>query len=1166
MSAGRTASYVVCLVTLLAGLQAEAQQVSGSISGSVRDSQQAAIVSAKVVLINRAQGDTREMLTNAEGRFVFTPVQPAVYDLVIEAPGFKKYEQREIKVFANDRIALPDVILDVGAVTETVTVEGSVVTLQTQSAERAGIVTGRQVVDIAVQSRNFLDIVRTVPGVVYTGGLGGIQANGNRGNQNNLTLDGVNNVDTGSNGGTHTQVNLDAIGEFKIITNSQPAEFGRSSGAAINIVTKSGTKDFHGTAYWFYRHESLNANEWRNNMEGRQRPLRRQNWFGYNIGGPVLLPGNFNRNRDKLFFFFAQEFQRQLVPNDLRSVTVPTELERRGDFSQSREGDGSSVRIFDPLNNKSPFPGNVIPQSRLHPDGVKILNFYPLPNRLGVAPNFNYQSQVSHHLPVRQEIARGDYNITDNWRVFARLVNDTREENRPYGQWNADYNIPFGAMNFGTPGWSFITNVTTIVNPTLTNEFIFGTSYNRLNIDPVDDAFDRSKLNLSYKMPFPDADPLGLVQNWRFGGVPNAPFTGFNGTPFRNFNRIWEFTDNVGKIWGSHAFKGGLYIHYSQKDQTAFTSVNGNIWFDRDQQNPGDTGWAFANALLGNYQRVQQSNVVLNGKYRNYNVEWYVQDTWKATRKLTLDLGIRFYWIQPQHDSADQTASFQPSLYDPSAKAILVQRFLNADGAIVGRNPVTGELLPAALIGSIVPVGNGFIDGIYANGMAREGQPGVPQGLIRDRGIHYAPRLGIAYQFAEKFVLRAGGGVFYDRFQGNPVFDMLPNPPSTKSPTFYYGNLSDLATAQGVFFPQNVRGFDVNGHVPTTYNWNVSIQRELPSGVLLDVGYVGSIGRHLLAIVDPNMAPLGSAFLPSTQDPTNPNPKFDGTTNLPVNFYRPYVGFGDTRITTFGASSNYHSLQVGVTRRLNRGFTFGLAYTWSKALGVASGDGDVLHPTNSRVADYGPLFFDRTHNLVVNYVWDLPRLARGNNFLDNPLGRLVFNGWVLSGITQMITGQPDNITMSIRNVGDEERNRRWTGSENIAPRVMVTGDPNSGPKDQYAYINTSVFRMPAPGTSQGFDSAPRLIRRPGDYVWDISVFKNIPIAGESRYLQLRLEMFNAFNQVRFSDFERTATFDLNGNLTNLPAAVGGGGGRFGFGAVTATRDPRVIQLAAKFYF
>ncbi|MBC7926163.1 MAG: carboxypeptidase regulatory-like domain-containing protein [Bryobacteraceae bacterium] len=1139
-----------------------AQQTSGSIAGTVKDAQNAFVPAAKVVLTSKEQGFTREYSTGDNGNFLFNPLPPGNYQITIEAPGFKKLERETVKVFANDRIVLPDLIMQVGAVNETVLVEATAVQLQTQGADRSGVITGKQVVDLAVGSRNLLDTVRIIPGIVYTGGLGGIQANGNRGNQNNLTLDGVNNVDTGSNGGTHTNINLDAVAEFRVITNGQPAEFGRSSGAQINLVTKSGSRDFHGTAYWFHRHEGLNANNWRNNADGRQRNLERVNWLGYNVGGPILIPGTrLNKDRNKLFFFFAQEFQRQLVPNDLRNVTVPTALERRGDFSQTRDASGNAVTIRDPLSN-SPFPGNIIPENRWSTDGAKILNFYPLPNAAGRDAAYNYQTQVSENFPIRQEVIRGDYNITDNWRTFVRFVKDTRQQNKPYGQWNADYNIPYSQMNFGTPAWSFITNTATVINPTLTNEFIFGISYNKLNIDPVDDTFSRAKLGLGYRMPFPEADKLGLIQNWRFddGSIGNPPFTGFAGTPFLNYNRIFEWTDNMTKVLGSHTLKGGIYLHKSQKDQTAFTSVNGNVWFNRDSANPGDTNFAFSNALLGNYQRVQQSNVVLNGQYRNWNIEWYGQDSWRVTRNLTIDVGLRFYWIQPQYDAAQQTSSFNPALFDPAARAVLVQRTASGQGL----NPVTGQTTPAALIGSIVPTGRGFVNGIYANGMGLESDPNYPQGLIRNRGIHYAPRLGIAYQFMPKTVLRTGGGVFYDRFQGNPVFDMLPNPPSTISPTFYYGNLNELGSAQGTFFPQNVRGFDINGNVPTTFNWNVSIQRELPSSFLLDVAYVASRGLHNLAITDPNRVAFGSAFLPQNQNPSNPGAPRDGNNVLPINLYRPFQGYGETRITCFCASSNYNSLQVGLTRRLSGGLTFGMAYTWSKALGVASGDGDTLHPTNFRSANYSYLGFDRPHVLVFNYVYDLPRLSRLGGALANPVVRAVFDSWTVSGITTLSSGEPEGVGLDIDGLGGSDRNRYFTGSENVAPRVALSGNPSNGPKDVYQWIDTSVFRLPQVG-SQGLESAQRIIRRPWINNWDINVFKDIPL-GEERRVQLRVEMYNAPNHTQFSDFNRTARMNLNGQITNLPSAVGGGGGRYGFGAVTAARSPRVIQLAAKFYF
>jgi hypothetical protein len=1153
---------VFCALLLLCA-PAWSQQISGSISGTVKDAQQAAIPGAKVILTNQGQGTTREMTTGADGSFFFTPLQPANYSIAVEAPGFKKYEQQDIRLFASDRIGLGDIVLTIGALAETVVVEAAVAQVQTQSAERAGVLTGRQVLDLAMTGRNFLDLARTIPGVVYTGGLGGIQANGNRGNQNNLLLDGVTNVDTGSNGGTLATTNIDMIAEFKVITNSQPAEFGRSSGAQIAVVTKSGSQEFHGTGYWFHRHEGLNANTWRNNIENRARQFYRYNFAGFNLGGPAYIPGKFNAEKNKLFFFIGMEWQEQLVPQGLRNVTVPTALERQGNFSQSREGGGSAVVVRDPLNNKQPFPGNIIPANRLNADGVKILNFYPQPNALGIDPGFNYQSQFSDTYPRREKIFRGDYQISEKWRAYARYITTYSQTNKNYGQWNADYNIPFAPMNFGDPGWSVIANVTTIINPTLTNEFIFGSSRNDLNIDPVDDTFNRSKLGLSYKMPFPDADKLGLIQNWRWGGVPNGPTSNFNGTPFRNFNHTWDITNNTAKVMGSHTFKAGIYIHRSQKDQTAFTPVNGTIWFDRDASNPMDTNWAWANALTGTFQRLEQSNHVLNGQYRNWNIEWFGQDNWRVNSKLTLDYGMRFYWIQPQYDAALQTSSFNPSLYSTAAAGVLRQPALNAAGQRVSVNPLTGEVGPAALIGSLVPTSQGYINGLYANGMGRAGQDGYPRGLIDGRGLHFAPRLGIAYSFAPKTVFRAGAGVFYDRMQGNPVFDMLPNPPSTNRPQFWYGNLASIPPGSaGVYFPSSVAGFDKGGHIPTTYNWNATIQRELPGGILVDLGYVGSVGNHLLNRINKNAIPLGAAWLPQNQDPMNANPQFDGSTTRPVNFYRPYMGYNDINIIGFGALSNYHSMQFSANRRFGRDLTFGVAYTWSKTMGTTTDDYTTNHPFDMRKADYGLLPFDRTHNLVFNYVYNLPKFVKGESAAHKVAGVFV-NGWQVSGITTMQSGQPDGIGFSIDGVGN--LNERYTGSPNVGPRILYKSAPTRL-KQEYAWIDHSALALPAFKTSQGFDAAIRPIRRPGDHNWDVSVFKNLPLGAESRFIQLRLEMFNAPNMARFSDFNRSAVFNRDGKIINLPNALGGNGGRFGFGALTATRDPRIVQLAAKFYF
>jgi hypothetical protein len=1132
------------------------------ITGTVKDAQQAAVVGAKVTIVNVQQGSSREVKTSGDGTFVFANSQPGAYNLTVEAPGFKKVEQKDVRLFASDRLSLGDILLTVGALTETVTVEADAAQIQATSAERSGVLTNKQVVDLALTSRNLFDLAKTIPGIVYTGGVGGIAANGNRNNTNNFTLDGVTNIDTGSNGGVLASTNMDMISDMKIITNSQPAEFGRSSGAQIQVVTKSGSKDFHGTGYAFHRHEGLNANTWRNNIDKRARPFYRYNFAGFNVGGPAYIPGKFNKDKEKFFFFLGVEWQNQLIPGNLQNVTVPTALERKGDFSQSKDAGGAALTIRDPNNNKNPFPGNIVPTDRLNADGVKILNFYPLPNSPGVNNSFNHSTQASNKYPRREDIFRGDWNVNDKWKVYARYIRNKDETSMAYGQWNASYNIPFGPMSFGAPGWSFVSNVTTIINPTLTNEFVLGSSKNVLHIYPLDNAFDRAKLGLSYKMPYPNADTLGLVQNWQWD-VPSSPSLNFTGTPFANFNHTIDITDNMAKVYNSHTFKGGVYIHRSAKDQTSTNSVNGYINFNRDANNPGDTNWAWSNALLGNYNYVQQSNKVLNGQYRSINLEWYLQDNWKVTNKLTLEYGIRFYYIQPQYDDALQTSSWNKSLYDPAAKGVLRIAGLNSAGARISINPLTGETGPAALIGSLVNTGKGFVDGVFANGMARAGQNGYPKGLLDSRGLQYAPRIGLAYRMSNKTVLRAGGGIFYDRLQGNPVFDMLVNPPSIATPRFYYGNLNSIpAASAGIFFPGGVNGFDKGGEIPTTYNWNFTIQRELPWNILGDIAYVGSSSNHLLYRLNQNAIPLGSAWLPQNQDPLNANPKFDGSTSNAANFYRPYQGFTNTTAYGFGANSNYHALQMSANRRLGSDLTFGVAYTWSKAMGTTNDDYTGNVPFNMRAADYAVLNNDRTHVMVINYVYNTPKVIKGTSGLAKA-GKYITNDWQISGITTLQTGAPGSIGFSIDGLGN--LNERFTGSPDVGPRVVYTGRPNY-PKDLNQWIDGSVLALPTLKGSQGFDSARYPIRQPTWVNFDVSVFKNIPIH-ESIRMQLRLEMFNAPNHPQFSAFNTGAAFNqATGKLSNLPTALGGPGGRFGFGAITGTNDPRRIQLAAKLYF
>jgi hypothetical protein len=1162
------------IVSLIAcNLPAMAQITSGAVGGVVQDPTGAVVPNARVTLVNDDQGagSTREVATGGEGTFLFSPVLPGNYTLSVETAGFKKYTQSGLKLNVNDRISLPAIVLEVGATGESITVEAQAIQLETANAERAGVVTGRQMVDIAINGRNFTTLLKTIPGVSADQAGGTATINGQRGDQNNFTVDGQTVTDIGVNQQFAYRINVDAIQEFKVSTNSQGAEFGRTSGAQIQVVTKGGTQQVHGTGWWFKRGEFMNANDFINNFNGRQRQTYRFMTAGMNVGGPITIPGRFNQNRDKLFGFMSLEWNRSRTPNALRQITVPTAAERAGDFSNTRDAAGVLQIIRDPLTRSvanptgTPFENNRVPVARFNEHGPSVLNWLPLPNTFG-QPLYNYQSQAANEDPSYDQVYRVDYNISDKWRLFGRHLNSKQTQVRPYGRADSGNNLGLTRFEAPTYGWSLVANLATIISPTIANEFQFGYTVNGIpgSAPPPDSPFYRTNAKINIPLLYPQADPIGLVPNFNFGGTPTVSgtaMTSFAGLPYANRNPVWNWTDNITKAAGVHTFKAGIFVEYAVKTENAFRPYNSTINFGRDPLNPGDSNWAFSNALLGNYNTYQQINANPLPSFPYNNVEFYGQDTWKVTSKLTLNYGLRVSFIRPFYDKDDLMANFEYSKFD-AARAVQFYQPFGTGASRQARNPVNGELLPSVFIGKIVP-GSGDLN----NGMVVSGQNGTPRGLIDNRGAHFGPRVGIAYQINSKTVFRTGGGVFYERiatFGVGITSNYTTNPPTLRLAELNYGNLSTIQTTAGAPNPVTITRLSSDGHVPTVYNFNAGIQRELPNNLFLDVSYVGSQSRHLWLAQPFNNVGFGSAWLPQNQDPTA-TPRFDGTTTLPnPNLYRPYPGYTNGNDYTWGASSNYNSLQMALNRR--RGpLQFGVAYTWSKALGVIAG-----HITDARGASYGPLGLDRTHSLSFNYIYDVPSLARPSSFLDNPVGKAVFNGWQLSGLTSISSGAPVNVNYNVTGVSAQALNRQITGSEEQGPRVVFTCNPNlsRGERSIDRWIDSSCFAPAAKGSTQ-MDSGLNRLRGPGVHQWDMNVFKNIPF-GERVRAQLRLEAYNVFNTPQWGSFNSTLTFNSNaaGQVINLPTQLGGTGGRLGFGALNSIRanSQRILQIAAKLYF
>jgi Carboxypeptidase regulatory-like domain/TonB-dependent Receptor Plug Domain len=1158
---------IICLFAFSSSLFA--QNTSGSITGAVQDASGAVIPGAQVKLVNQDQGvTTQQTITNEAGLYVFSALPASNYTVTVELPGFKTYTKKDIKLFVNDKMGLPPIVLEVGAQGESVTVEAQSVALETVSAERSGVVTGRQILDIALNGRDFTRLLKTVPGAPADAVSGSTTFNGQRANQNNFTVDGQTVTDSGVNQQFAYRISMDAIAEFKVSTTSQTAEFGRNSGAQVQVASKSGGADFHGGGYWFKRHEGWNANSFTNNRSGTPRQIYRFMTAGYDVGGPI--------KKDKLFFFVSNEWGRSKTPPAPRRITVPTALERTGDFSKTVDGAGIPVVIKDPLTGQ-PFQGNIIPPNRITPLGAQVLKWLPLPNVTGQL-TYNYESQVASELPSFDQLYRVDYNINSKNRAYVRVIDSKQTQNNPYGRADSANNLALNALSAPTYGWSVSVNLATILSPTLTNELQVGKAKNGIPGDapPANSIYYRKNAGITIPLLYPNADPSGLVPNFGFGGVPVPPgtstqVTSFAGLPYYNANPITNVTDNISKVLGTHTLKFGGFVEYAIKHESAFRPYNGTILFDRDSANPGDTNWAFSNALLGNYQQYQQWSKLLIEDAPYWNYEFFAQDSWKASRKLTLNYGMRMNFVPALYEKNNLFTNFDDSAYDPNKKVVLYQP-TTVGGVRLAKNPITGATGPAVLIGAIVP---GIGD--PANGIVHAGKNGTPRGLIDNRGVQWGPRLGVAYQMNNKSVFRAGGGVFFERIATSAVgytSNFLTNPPDVQLSQIYYGNLADIGSSAGALFPVQITQLAKDGHVPTTYNFNMGIQQELPGKVLLDVSYVGTQSRHLIEFAPFNALAFGSAWLPQNQDPTKPT-NLDGSNALPPNLYRPYLGYAGGRVSSgqsaqakydFGGSANYNALQVSVNRRAGRGLQFGGNYTWSRALGTTD-----AHLTNTRAVNYGLLALDRSHGLTFNYVYDIPSLAKMASFLDNPVGRQIFGGWELSGLSSFSVGAPQTASYSLTTASGAALNRLITGSEDFAPRVVLTCDPNKNRGDRtiLAYIDTSCF-APAPKGSIGNDSGINTIRGPGLNNWDMSMFKKIQYSeNPSRYIQLRVEAYNVFNHTNWTTLNTVAQFNpTTGALVNAASATNPNN----FGALTAVRatgqpgSPRIIQLAGKLYF
>jgi hypothetical protein len=1128
-----------------------AQGLTGQISGTVVDSSGAAVPGASVNLRNAGTQLVRDVTTDSSGAFVVTDLLAGTYDVTVSLSGFKTVVQRGVVLSANERVALRTITLAVGQLEETVAVSAESAIVQTQSSERSGLITQDQLKEIALKGRDYMGMLRLVPGVIDTqnreapgwNNINGIAINGGRNNTINLTYDGVTNLDTGSNTGPFLAPGLDSIAEIKVLTSNYQAEYGRSSGGTINVVTKSGTRDFHGGGFYAKRSENLNANEWQNNKNGAPKPPYRYDYVGYNIGGPVVFP-NFNTGRNKLFFFWNEEFLPRTDPGTLQLRTVPTDLERHGDFSHSVDSNGNLIVIRDPATGQ-PFPNNTIPASRIDANGQALLNLFPLPNATDPQRQYNYTFQSSFDHPRNDQVLRVDWNVASKTSFYSRLNFGYEAYKGGWGFVLNNANWPQLPIAYEIHSYGIVNTLLHTFNPTLVAELTVGLNHGKQTVEPLTQADlqrnDRTQVGLSGLPQFyPDANPSRILPNVALGAsglaLPNIATLGVESRyPFFGQNDIWNTSFNLTKVLGPHNLKTGVFFEHTTRPAARSSTFNGTFNFDRNTADPLDTNHPYANTLLGSVNSYSESTSHPDAHARFTNIEWFVQDNWRLKPNFSVDAGIRFYRIGPTISNGDQLAVFQPDVFDATQAPLLIQPISTASGRR-GINPVTGEILPAVKIGTFVPGTGNLSNGVQI----------FDEGVLQTPSIQVAPRVGFSWDITGdgKTALRGGFGVFPDRFNDDIILQHVELPPLVNTPTANYTTIGELLSTPLSLSPATARSLDPHYKPQHTYNYSVGLQRDLGWKLLGDIAYVGSKGRRLLQTRNINAVPYGTNFLPSSIDPTTGGP-------VSANFLRPYSGYGDILVSEFAGFSDYDALQLQVNRRYANRVRFGVAYTYSIAKNVG-GNTNTTNPTvnpfldvrSRNYADVG-----RHHNLVVNYAYDIPGLSA---IWDTPIVRGVFDNWQISGITSVLSGATLPVSYSISGVSD------LTGGagSGVDSRVDIVCDPNlsRGDRSPTRAFKTECVAPPSLATNRIGTARGDEIIGPGYLNWDITLAKYVPFGG-TRRVTFRCELYNAFNNVQFSTVNTSAIFNAAGQQINAQ-----------FGQYTAARDARRIQLTARIDF
>jgi len=1116
----------MCLFTsfTLFTFNAAAQEITGSVSGRITDKSGAAVVNANVTVINSDKNDAvvRVVTTDDTGDFVVTVLPIGHYSLVAESKGFKKVERRGLTLNVNDNLTI-SFVLEPGDITDTVTVEADASAIELQTATESGLITGMQIRELAINTRNYEQLVALTPGVstnlasdqLYVGvsnPLGtsnqiNFSINGGRATQNNWSIDGADNVDRGANLTLLQYPSVDSIEEFRVVRGQYDAEYGRSSSGQINVITRSGTSALHGGVYEFFRNQVLDANSFFNNAANIQKPPYHYNDFGGTIGGPIFIPGVYNTDRKKTFFFFSEEVRRVITYTSF-DPTLPSQANLAGNFL-------TSICVQHDAGGNCVAQSNTVDPSQFNPVAVAYINdvysklhLPALGNADGSGVDAPFVARNVFNL--HQEILKIDHIFSPKLSIMGRFENDTIPTQEPGGLFtgSALEGVPNTSTN--SPGKSFTVRATSTLNNRIVNEGGYSYSYGAVISTPT---------GLGATVNSPDVvAAVTLPFTARITRIPNLAFNDSEGLagfgPYRDFNRNHNWFDNVSVSSGRHTYKFGFNYNWYQKSENQGAGNEGTFNFDdTDPAGNNTLEQEWANFLLGNVSSFSQSNQDFRAEIRQHQWEFYAQDSFRAKPNLTITYGVRYSRYNQPTDANGRATSFDPALYNPALAPQI--------------DPTTGEIVP----GTGTP-----LNGIIVGG---QNSPFGDQVAARD-STNYAPRLGIAWDPFKtgKTSIRAGYGIFYD----SPSVGVLENqefsnPPFVQSIQIFNTNLNDPGSVAPNLnlLPPALGATQSDWKQPYVQEWSLDVQRELFHNLTFEVGYFGNKGTHLVGYIDINQ-PQPGAYLAAG---IAPNPITSGTTVL-LNSVRPFLGYD--AINTFSSrfDSNYHALQATVQKRFSSNSTISANYTWSH--GITDAQSDFTTPQNSYdlAAEKGPSALDRRQVFTASYVYEIPFLKDQQGFAGHVLG-----GWELSGIVSAYTGLP--LTVTNGRAVDPAGLGLLDPASNAGRRPNMVSNPNSGaPHTFQEWFNTAAFENPGPGQVTPGDAPRGAVRGPGAQRWDVSLFKNTHI-GEHLNAQFRFETFNVFNHTNFY-----------GVTTSFSSGT--------FGKITSTRDPRILQLGLKLNF